>query len=98
MSITEGEFERSCDLHVEGTFHGAWGKVEMKIVDIQNGRPDRMDEISEMKMLYSEEKRAIDLGEHELVMVKSETCKTKAVNPELKLSCAWKWKNRLGSW
>ena len=44
---------------------GLWHKMEKDLVDIQNGAPDLLDEMSDSKMLYNENKRAFALREHE---------------------------------
>ena len=60
----KGEFQSLCDLHDDGTFMaqcGLWRKMENKLVDIQIWVPDLFDEISESKMLHSEDNRACAL-------------------------------------
>ena len=40
-----------------------WHKMDKKLVDIRNGGPDLLDEISDAKMLCNEDKRAIAVKE-----------------------------------
>ena len=52
VPTTKGEFQSLCDLHDEGTFMaqcGPWHKMDKKLVDIQNGGLDLMDEIRDSK-------------------------------------------------
>ena len=52
VPITKGEFQSLCDQNDAGTFLakcGPWHKMDKKLVDIQNGGPDLMDEIMDAK-------------------------------------------------
>ena len=52
VPTTKGEFQSLCDLNEAATFFakcGPWHKMDKKLVDIQNGGPDLMDEIMDAK-------------------------------------------------
>ena len=60
VPITKGEFERPCDVQDEGAFttqRGLWQKMEKTLVEIQSGGPDFIDEISEVTMMHTENRR-----------------------------------------
>ena len=61
VPITESGFQSLCDFHDEGTFMarcGLWHKMDKKLVDILNGGPDLLDEISDAKMLCNEDQKS----------------------------------------
>ena len=62
VPTTKGEFQSLCDLNEAGTFFARcerWHKMDKKLVDVQNGGPDLVDEIRDSKMLCNEDKRAM---------------------------------------
>ena len=68
VPTTKGEFQSLCDLHDAGTFLPQCErqpKMDKKLVDIQSGGPDLIDEISEAKCCKLKIKRAIAVRKHE---------------------------------